>query len=265
MEKITKYVNGKAFFDENVANKYINYLVNFIKDKVKSANLNGAVVGISGGIDSTLVAALAKKALGQNFIGVIMPINDMSHDLEHIKKLEKNLEMNFISVNLQETNLAINKAINVKNSLAIANIMPRLRMTTLYAIAQENNSLVLGTDNKDEFFIGYFTKYGDGGVDILPICHLTKQEVRFLASLLNVPNEILEKKPSAGLWENQSDEAELGFSYKDLDFYLDHIEDQKLIKKTLSSTTISKIEKMHKISQHKRDGAYQPLDVDKID
>ncbi|ADE19614.1 NAD+ synthase [Mycoplasma crocodyli] len=264
MNKITKYVNEKRFYDEKVALQYIEYLADFIKNKVNDSGLKGAVVGISGGIDSALVAALAKKALGKNLIGVVMPINDMSFDFEDINELEKSLDLKFININLKETNETINKELKLNNSLAKANIMPRLRMTTLYAIAQENNSLVLGTDNKDEFHVGYFTKYGDGGVDLLPICHLTKGEVRYLSSLLNIPSRIINKKPSAGLWQGQNDEDEMGFNYDQLDYYLDFIEEPKKISRTIPENIVKKIEKMHNTSEHKRVGAYKPLDVEKF-
>lgn len=243
---------------------YIEYLCKFIKAKVQEANAQGIVVGISGGIDSALVVSLAKKALGDNFLGLIMPIDNMSFDLEHITKLEQNLNVKFKTVNLTKINRQLNEIYDLKNDMAIANIKPRLRMTTLYALAQEKNYLVAGTDNLDEFYIGYFTKYGDGGADILPISHLTKGEVRFLASLLDVPQEIINKKPSAGLWEGQSDEDELGFSYADLDFYLDHLDNKEILKKHLSKTTITKIEKLHNNSVHKRSGAYRPFSINEL-
>ncbi|QZE12513.1 NAD(+) synthase [Mycoplasma sp. Ms02] len=257
--KITDYQDKEIRFNEENALKYIDHLTAFIQERVKIANAKGMVVGISGGIDSALVFALAKKALGNNVKGYIMPIDSMSFDMPHIKKLESNLESEFEVVDLSSTFQTIKLALNVKDNLSIANIKPRLRMTTLYAKAQELNYLVAGTDNYDEFFIGYFTKFGDGGADLLPISHLTKSEVRFLAKLLNVPSEILEKKPSAGLWEGQSDEDELGFTYADLDFYLRHLDSRDVIEKHLDADVIAKIERRHALSQHKRDGAYRPL------
>ncbi|RIV16892.1 NAD(+) synthase [Mycoplasmopsis gallopavonis] len=259
MSKITKYINNQVVYDEQKAYQYLTVIQKFLKDKVKEAKADGVVVGISSGIDSSLVYAIAKSVFPNSTTGVVMPVISMTDtDLSHIKELETSFNDQFLRVDLTETFNAITNSLQVKNHLAIANIKPRLRMTTLYAIAQERNSLVLGTDNADEVFIGYFTKFGDGGADLLPICNLTKGEVKFLASLLNVPNSILNKKPSAGLWEGQTDEDELGFSYSDLDFYLNHIDQREVLDQKLSQDTIAKIEHKHKITQHKRDAIYKP-------
>ncbi|MFU2193116.1 NAD(+) synthase [Mycoplasma sp. 4079] len=262
MGKITFYKDNKPYYDKENGLAYVEVIKDFLVTKAKEANCYGFIVGISGGIDSSLVYAIAKQ-LPLKVKGVVMSVNGMlQSDLEHIKKLEEKFDDKFEYIDLTDAFNALSKQVNVKNQLAVANIKPRLRMTTLYALAQENNSLVLGTDNKDETFIGYFTKYGDGGVDLLPICHLTKGEVRFLASLQNVPSEIIDKAPSAGLWENQTDEDELGFSYAQLDFYLDHLNDYEQIKSVLPEEVIKKIEYKHKISQHKRDSIYKPNDID---
>ncbi|APJ38337.1 NAD(+) synthase [Mycoplasmopsis pullorum] len=263
MNKISIFDDQKVIFNEQNAYKYIDYLVEFLRTKVSEAHAKGLIVGISGGIDSALVFALAQKAFPNDVLGVVMPIKDMSFDNPHINELEKNLNTKFLTVNLAQTNQEINKQLNLSNHLAIANVMPRLRMTTLYALAQEKGYLVCGTDNLDEYYIGYFTKYGDGGVDLLPISHLTKSEVRYLAKLLNVPDSIINKKPSAGLWEGQSDEDELGFSYAELDYFLKNENDQNALAK-LKPETIQKITRMHKNSQHKRDGGYRPLSPEEL-
>lgn len=260
---LTEYNQRQRKFNKEVALEYIDTIVNFLKEKVKESNSKGLIVGISGGIDSALVYALAKKAFPEDALGVIMPIDKMEHDLAHINELEKSMNTKFITINLKETFDAILGTLKIEDKMSISNIKPRLRMTTLYAIAQSKKYLVCGTDNKDEYFIGYFTKYGDGGVDLLPIVHLTKSEVKYLSKLLNVPESIINKKPSAGLWEGQSDEDELGFSYDDLDFYLDHINNNVIINKYLDKNVIEKIERMHKNSEHKRQSAYKPLDINK--
>lgn len=260
---LTEYNQRQRKFNKEVALEYIDTIVNFLKEKVKESNSKGLIVGISGGIDSALVYALAKKAFPKDALGVIMPIDKMEHDLAHINELEKSMNTKFITINIKETFDAILDTLKVEDKMSISNIKPRLRMTTLYAIAQSKKYLVCGTDNKDEYFIGYFTKYGDGGVDLLPIVHLTKSEVKYLSKLLNVPESIINKKPSAGLWEGQSDEDELGFSYDDLDFYLDHINNNVIINKYLDKNVIEKIERMHKNSEHKRQSAYKPLDINK--
>ncbi|VEU70401.1 NAD(+) synthase [Mycoplasmopsis glycophila] len=264
MSKITQYLENKPVYSKEIALKYIEKVENFLKEKVEAANAKNLIVGISGGIDSALVYAIAKRVFPNNTIAVVMPIISMTEsDLSHISELEKAFNDSFKRVDLTNTFLSISETLNLNNDLAIANIKPRLRMTTLYAIAQENSGLVLGTDNADEVYIGYFTKFGDGGADLLPICNFTKGEVKFLASLLNVPSSIIDKKPSAGLWEGQTDENELGFTYDDLDFYLNNrLTNPKLVSQKLSEETISKIEYKHKTTQHKRDNIYKPENIE---
>ncbi|VEU76021.1 NAD(+) synthase [Mycoplasmopsis columboralis] len=262
MSKITSYQNNKAIYNKETALKYLATIERFLKNKVAKAHAQGVVVGISSGIDSSLVFAIAKRVFGAKAIGVVMPVIKMTQsDLNHIKELEIATNSKFMVKDLTKTFESITQELQVSNPLAVANIKPRLRMTTLYAIAQENNSLVLGTDNADEVFVGYFTKFGDGGADLLPISKLTKGEVAYLASLVGVPESIIKKDPSAGLWEGQTDEQELGFSYAQLDFYLNHLNEPKKLKEVLSDKVIAKIEQLHKNSQHKRDRIYTPVNV----
>lgn len=247
-------------FDSEKVKIYTEYLVSWIKRRVKNAKAKGCIVGISGGIDSALVVSLCAKAFPNNTIGIVMPIDSMMHDLDDIKKLESAINLKFKTISLEKSFEEIKKSLNneVDNLLAISNIKPRLRMIALYAYAQQNNYLVMGTDNQDEYFIGYFTKYGDGGVDLLPISKLLKSEVREIAKYLNVPESIINKKPSAGLWEGQSDEDELGFTYNELDKYLLNDKDG------IRENSIVKIERMHKTSAHKRDKAGLPLSIDDV-
>ncbi|QGZ97559.1 NAD(+) synthase [Mycoplasma sp. NEAQ87857] len=259
MSKITKYQGSEPVYDKEAALSYIKTIQEFLKTKVANANAKGVVVGISGGIDSALVYALAKSVFKDKVTAIVMPIISMTDsDLNHIKQLENTFNDQFIYQDLTNGFLELKNIFNVTNELAIANIKPRLRMITLYAYAQNNKALVLGTDNACEVYIGYFTKFGDGGADLLPISQLTKGEVRYLASLMNVPEDIINKKPSAGLWDGQTDEVELGFSYKDLDFYINNLDNLDLINQTLSQDTIAKIQHKHNSTQHKRDTAYQP-------
>lgn len=238
--------------------KYINYLVNWIKEKVSLAHAKGTIFGLSGGIDSALISVLCKKAFPDNSLGLIMPIDSMKHKDSDISSLIKAFNLTTKTIDLKLTFNTINKAIKVKNNLALSNIKPRLRMTTLYAYAQELNYLVVGTDNEDEYFIGYFTKYGDGGVDLLPIVHLLKSEVRILAKYLEIPQSIIDKKPSAGLWEGQNDEDELGFSYQDLDNFIAMDYDK------INKNTKEKIERMHVNSEHKRNVPTKPLTIEEF-
>ncbi|AOD25530.1 NAD(+) synthase [Mesomycoplasma hyorhinis] len=230
---------------------YINYLVNWIKNQVKKANKSGVIVGISGGIDSALVAVLAKKAFPNDSLGLVMKIKDMSKDLQDISKLVKKFDIKTREINLSNIYENFVDTLKLEDKMSLANLQPRLRMSTLYAIAQEKNYLVLGTDNLVEMYIGYFTKYGDGGVDLLPIVNLSKTQVYNLAKELGINEEILNKAPSAGLWENQKDEDEMKFSYKDFDQFL---QDKSKLKKSV----VDRIEYLHEISQHKRNKIPRP-------
>ncbi|WP_425446047.1 NAD(+) synthase [Dethiothermospora halolimnae] len=221
-------------------------LIKWLKEKVKEAGCKGLVFGLSGGIDSAVVAGLAKKAFSDEALGVIMPCHSNPVDEEH-----GILVANALGLKTEKTDLSgvFDKLIeevddNGDNKLAISNIKPRLRMTTLYYYAQKNNYLVAGTSNKSELTIGYFTKHGDSGIDILPIADFVKEEVRELARYLDIPDIIINKPPSAGLWEDQTDEDEMGFSYKELDGYIRTGKATEEVKK--------RIEKMNKISEHKR-------------
>jgi NAD+ synthase len=136
------------------------------------------------------------------------------------------------------------------NRMAKANLKPRLRMMTLYYFANTLDYLVAGTGNKSELVVGYFTKYGDGGVDILPLASLLKNEVRGLARELDVPNEVIKRPPSAGLWHGQTDEGEMGITYEELDKTITAIEEKNT--KDIDKATLSKVKKMMKNSEHKR-------------
>ena len=153
-----------------------------------------------------------------------MPCHSSSKDREDALKIANKFKMQVVENDLSDlyNNLLDNlKANGIKGGkLAEANIKPRLRMTALYYYAQGKNYLVVGTDNWSELKIGYFTKHGDGGIDLAPLGSLVKHEVKELARLLDIPAEIIEKKPSAGLWDGQTDESEMGFSYEELDQYI---------------------------------------------
>ncbi len=198
----------------------------------------GFVVGLSGGIDSAVIACLAVKAVGkENVIGVMMPCDSMQNTVEDAKALAKNLGIKNVMMGLyptfeQLTNDLTTKAIpdcsneypNLNLSdRANGNIKARLRMVSLYAIAEANNYLVAGTGNKSELEVGYCTKYGDGGVDIEPIGNYYKTQVYKMAELMpEIPENVITKAPSADLWEGQTDEEELGMTYKELDKILSY-------------------------------------------
>ena len=222
-------------------------IIKWIKEEVESANLKGAVFGISGGIDSAVLACLCKKAFGNNALGLIMPIKSNPKDEEDARILAKAIGLRFTKVDLNESyNTLIGTFEKNSVEMAASNIKPRLRMITLYYYAQNNGYMVLSGSNRSEFMTGYFTKYGDSGADLMPLLNLYKTDIFEMAKVLGVPDVIINKKPSAGLWEGQTDEDEFGFTYEELDDYLMN-----------NSNTKSKdlIDKKIKQSEHKRNFA----------
>lgn len=238
--------------------KKVEKIVNWIKEKVNDANVKGVVIGLSGGIDSSCVAVLCKKAFPENIKGLIMPCGSNPKDIEHAELIARKFDIPFEVINLEKSFKTFFKSLEKEEydkkkhkGLAIANIKPRIRMAALYYFANKLNYLVVGTDNKSEEMIGYFTKYGDGGVDILPIVDLYKRDVLRLAKYLGIQKEIIEKKPSAGLWEGQTDEGEMGISYDELDKILDRLEKGKDLS-DIKKEKVEKVKKMIALSEHKR-------------
>jgi len=207
---------------EDLANK----LVAWIREQVAAAKSRGAVFGLSGGIDSSVVAVLCKRAFPDNALALIMPCYSSEADLEHARAVcqkfyipARTVVLDAIFDSLLET-LPSEGYDAETQKIAGANLKPRLRMITLYYLANRLGYLVVGSGNRSEISVGYFTKYGDGGVDILPLGNLVKSQVRELAIHLGIPKEIVDKPPSAGLWVGQTDEEEMGISYEELDRYL---------------------------------------------
>lgn len=228
-----------------VLEQYLDEIVRWLKRQLKSTKTNGFVVGVSGGIDSAVVLALAKKAADGNVLGLVMPCLSQKEDVDDAILVCEHLNVNYTIINLDNTYNELITILSLDASeLVLANIKPRLRMTSLYAYAANNNYLVLGTDNLAEWYTGYFTKYGDGGVDLQPIIHLTKGEVVKLAELLNIPAKIINKRPTAGIMNNSYDEDELKVSYKELDMYL--------LGREIKKESENRIKYLHKVSQHKR-------------
>jgi len=228
----------------------VEKLIPWIRDKVLAAGCKGVVVGMSGGLDSSVLAVLCQRAFPQNMLGVIMPCYSSQKDEEHAQIVASKFPIPTKIVVLDTTfdtlfkAVASDRAEPTDNRLAKANLKVRLRMLTLYYLANQLKYMVAGSGNRSELSIGYCTKYGDGGVDILPLGNLVKGQVKELASFLGIPQQIIDKPPSAGLWQGQTDEDELGLSYAERDRYL--------LTGEASNELREKIESMIAASNHKR-------------
>jgi NAD+ synthase len=193
-------------------------IASWIREHIDEAGLSGAVVGLSGGIDSAVVSGLCARAVGaENVLGIAMPAHSSPEDVECARLVAGTWGIEYHEVDLSGIFDAFIEILPPGSKMADANIKPRLRMITLYHVANTLNRMVIGTGNRSELEVGYYTKYGDGGVDLLPIAGLLKVQVRELAREIGVPEEISARPPSAGLWEGQTDENELGITYEQLD------------------------------------------------
>jgi len=195
-------------------------IADWIRKIVREAGAKGVVIGLSGGIDSSVAAALAARALPGNVLGAILPCESDPQDAEDARLVASSLGIETTEIDLTGAYRALREALPEGPKLAAANIKPRLRMIALYYLAACRGFLVCGSGNRSELTIGYFTKHGDGGVDLLPLAGLLKSQVRKLARDLGLPQRIIDKPPSAGLWPGQTDEEEMGLSYQQLDVAL---------------------------------------------
>lgn len=231
-----------------------NNIIKWIKEYIKQSGAKGVVVGNSGGKDSSTVIALATKAIGkENVITIGMPCLSNDNDLEDARLVSETFNVPILEIDLSSTYNELEDKINkelIKNNLSNEiskegkiNIRPRLRMTTLYGVAQTLGYLVAGTGNKSEAFVGYTTKWGDSSSDFNPIANFTVEEVLQIGKYLGVPNKIITKAPNDGL-EGKTDEEKMGVTYKQIAEYME-------TGKT-DIEVIEKIEKLHKISEHKR-------------
>ena len=225
-------------------------IANWIKERLEKSGKKGIVFGLSGGLDSAVLANLVKMAAGDNVLGLILPCKSNSEDRELAMKAAEGAGIETKEVPLDGVFDELVGARRNANNPAKANLKPRLRMAVLYYFANTLDYLVAGAGNKSELTIGYFTKYGDGAVDILPLGGLLKEEVRELAKKLGVPGEIIKRPPSAGLWQGQTDEAEIGLTYDELDSAIAAIEKNKT--QGIDEKTLDKVKKLIEKSEHKR-------------
>ena len=216
----------------------VGQLKKFLGDKT-------AVVGISGGIDSAIVAALCTEAVGHEKVaGLSLPYGNQ--DCTDAAVLAKQLGINYSTFNIKP---AVDSIYVFRHSdfekKVRGNVMARMRMVVLYSFSNEFDGIVVGTTNRSEAEVGYFTKYGDGAVDVEPIADLWKREVYDVGKLLDIPESIMTKAPSANLWEGQTDEGEFGFTYDDIEKYFTEAS-------SLNETTARKIDTLIKYNEHKK-------------
>ncbi len=241
------------------------HIEEFIREQMEKAGREKAVIALSGGVDSSLVATLAVRALSpERVIAHTLPDGEVTseEDTQDAEELAKSLGILCRRISIHAPLEAFRETFTEVglhgDPIAWANVKPRLRMIVNYFVANFENGLVLGTGNKSELLLGYFTKHGDGGVDILPIGHLYKTQVRQLARFVGVPEKIIDKPPSAGLWPGQTDEGEIGLSYEEIDKILHCLHDRRMsINQTVKVLKTRKkyvqmIMDMMKASEHKR-------------
>ena len=223
--------------------------VDFIRNIIKSAGTSGIVFGNSGGKDSALVGILCKMAC-DNTLGLIMPCGSKQNyeaDKTDAEIIAAQYGIDTRVIDLSDTRSDLLETIETEiplNDNAYSNIAPRLRMTTLYAVAAAENRLVAGTGNRSEGYMGYFTKFGDGAYDFNPIADLTVTEIYEFLTYLGAPSCVMKKAPSAGLFDGQTDEGEMGITYRAIDEFLLH--------KTASEHDMEIINRFHNGSNHKR-------------
>ncbi|MBM7855111.1 NAD+ synthase [Desulfohalotomaculum tongense] len=233
-----------------VVNEVADKLSAWLEAKLKESGTKSFIVGLSGGVDSAVVAGLCQRVRPNDTYGVIMPCHSNPDDAKYGRMVAEAFNIPVKEVVLDEVFDALVARLTDepyeknKQNLAFANIKPRLRMTTLYFYASKYKGLVVGTGNKAEITVGFYTKYGDGGCDLLPIANLVKAQVYELARYLGVPQPIIDKKPSAGLWHGHDDEEEMGVTYRELDRYILTGEAEPRVKRI--------VDQLHRQSEHKR-------------
>ena len=210
--------------------KILECIIEFIQTEVKNANSNGVVLGLSGGIDSSVALFLATKILGNDkVLGLILPDKTVSQqtDMDDAIEIAQQLGIRYYIIDITELKKKYMDVLPIERK-SIGNLIARIRMNVIYYYANFENKLVLGTSDKSELMIGYFTKFGDGAADILPLADLYKTQIRELAKHLNLPEKILFKKSSPSLWKDQTAEDEIGMNYEKIDLILKYLEGNTL-------------------------------------
>jgi len=237
----------------------------FLLEQIEKNKADGLILGLSGGIDSAVLAYLCKKTLKNKTLALIMPDTDITPKYETEDAL-KMISLTGIAYKLIDIQPIVREYSHYlePNDFAKGNLRARIRTNILYYYANAKNYLVLGSSDKSEHLIGYFTKFGDGAADIVPIISLYKLQVRKIAAYLGVPQNVIEKKSSAHLWKNHEAEKEIGISYEEIDSILYCLFDKKLtIDETIAKTqipkeTIDKVYSLYLNSEHKRIPAQSP-------
>ena len=230
----------------------------FLKNSVSQNKADGVIFGLSGGIDSTVVAYLAAKIFGKRVLALVMPDSTVSPSSEtsDALKVVDELELDYKLIDIDVIHKVYSNHLE-PDERALGNLRARIRANIIYYYANLKNFLVLGTSDKSEYSIGYFTKFGDGSADLLPISKLYKTQLREFAKILGVPNNIITKKSSPNLWKEHIAEEELGITYEEIDSILYCLEKRltidEIIKKTeIKKESVEKIYHMHEKSWHKR-------------
>ena len=230
--------------------RIVEDLTMWIRHQAEAAGAKGAVFGLSGGLDSAVVGALCERALGDRALGVIMPCMSQNCDMDDALLAAEAFEIQTLRIDLSPVLQSLLAVLPAGGDAAVSNIKPRLRMITLYYLANDRGMMVVGTSNKSELSVGYFTKHGDGAADICPLADIYKTDLYEVAASLGVPRAILEKPPSAGLWEGQTDEGEMGIAYQELDSILKALEEGRT--PVERADAVARVKRLVSASEHKR-------------